>query len=81
MAEDGGKTTSWDSTIAPGKSRSYRIAPGELRGEPGEAVNLELVYVYIGSEFPRLYVAPDEPATRSILRRRAAADELPLCDR
>jgi hypothetical protein len=79
VAEDGGKTTSWDSTIAPGKSRSYRIAPGELRGEPGEAVNLELVYVYIGSEFPRLYVAPDEPSTRSILRRRAAADELPPC--
>jgi hypothetical protein len=80
-AEDGGKTTSWDSTLAPGASRSFRLELDRLGGEAGEPVNLELVYVYIGNEFPRLRVAPDEPASASVVRRRAAAGELPPCDR
>lgn len=79
LAEDGGKTTSWDSTLAPGASRSFRIDLDRLGGDAGEPVNLELVYIYIGNEFPRLRNAPDEPASTSVLRRRAAASELPPC--
>jgi hypothetical protein len=79
VADDGGKTTSWDSTLAPGASRSFRIDLDRLGGEAGEPVNLELIYVYIGNEFPRLRSAPDEPASTSVLRRRAAAVDLPAC--
>jgi hypothetical protein len=81
LAEDGGKTTSWDSTLAPGASKAFRIELAPLGGDAGEPVNLELVYVYIGSEFPRLRYAPEEPAAASMVRRRAAAAELPPCSR
>ncbi len=81
LAEDGGKTTSWDSSLAPGAARSFRIELDRLRGDAGEPVNLELVYVYIGNEFPRLRYAPEEPAAASVVRRRAAAGELPPCGR
>jgi hypothetical protein len=77
LADDGGKTTTWDSSLLPGASRSYRIELDPLRGEPGEPVNLELIYVYLGSEFP--HVVPDEPAFSSVTRRRAAAADLPPC--
>ncbi len=80
-ADDGGKTTTWDSTLAPGAAKSFRIDLDRLGGEAGEAVNLELVYVYIGNEFPRLRIAPDEPAATSVVRRRAGAGELPPCGR
>jgi len=81
LAADGGKTTTWDSTLPPGASKAFRIDLDQLGGEAGEPVNLELVYVYIGSEFPRLRSAPEEPAAASMLRRRAAAGELPPCGR
>ncbi len=80
-AEDGGKTTTWDSTLAPGAAKAFRIDLDRLGGEAGEPVNLELVYVYIGNEFPRMRVAPDEPGAASVVRRRAAAGELATCDR
>ena len=78
-APDGGKTTSWDSTIAPGAAKTFRVAAGELGGEAGEPVNLELVYVYIVNEFPRLHQLPTEPTTASVVRRAAAIGELPAC--
>jgi hypothetical protein len=81
LAEGGGKRTSWDSTIAPGAARTFRIAPGELRGEAAEPVNLELVYVYIVNEFPRLHRQPAEPTTASAVRRTAAVEALPACGR
>ncbi|HWO26282.1 MAG TPA: multiheme c-type cytochrome [Kofleriaceae bacterium] len=80
-AEDGGKTTSWDSTIAPGAAKTVRLDLDRLGGEAGEPVSLELVYVFIGNEFPRETIAPDEPAATSVVRRRAAVAELPPCDR
>ena len=79
LAADGGKTTSWDSRLAPGAAKTFRIAPGELGGEPDEPVNLELVYVYIVNEFPRLHQAPAEPTTASVVRRAAAIEDLPAC--
>jgi hypothetical protein len=81
LADDGGKTTSWDSTIPPGQARSHRISLDQLGGEAGEPVNLEVVYVFIGDEFPRARIAPEEPAASSVLRRRAAVGELPPCGR
>jgi hypothetical protein len=81
VAEDGGKTTSWDSTIAPGAAKIARVDLDRLGGEAGEPVNLELVYVYIGNEFPRASSAPDEPSSTSVVRRRASTGELPPCDR
>jgi hypothetical protein len=81
LAEGGGKRTSWDSTIAPGAARTFRIAPDELRGEAEEPVNLELVYVYIVNEFPRLHQLPAEPTTASAIRRAAPFEALPACSR
>jgi hypothetical protein len=77
--EAGGKRTIWDSTIPPGQAKTLRLDLDRLGGEAGEPVNLELVYVYIGNEFPRARFAPDEPASTSVVRRRAAAAELAPC--
>ncbi len=67
-AADGGKTTTWDSTIAPGATKRFAVATGELGGDDAEAIQLELVYVFVESEFPRKSVA-DDPASVSLLRR------------
>lgn len=76
-APDGGKRTIWDSTLAPRAARRFDIALESLAGEPEEPVNLELVYVFIASEFPRR--PADEPATASVVRRRATIAELAAC--
>lgn len=78
-ADDGGKSTSWDSTLAPGASKAFQIPVGKLGGELDEPVNLELVYVYIVNEFPRVGLGPDEPTTASIVRWRATPAELAAC--
>jgi hypothetical protein len=61
-ADDGGSRTTWDSTLAPGQARSFDVPLAQLRGELGEPLQLELVYVYIGNEFPSPRNAPAEPA-------------------
>ena len=80
-AADGGKTTSWDSTLAPGQTKQHDVAIGELAGDHDEPVNLELVYVYIANEFPRPANAPSEPTTMSVTRRASPTAEIPLCTR
>jgi hypothetical protein len=80
-ADDGGSRTTWDSTLAPGQTRSFDVPLAQLRGELGEPLQLELVYVYIGNEFPSPRSAPEEPAASSVVRRSAGADELPVCGR
>lgn len=77
--DDGGKATVWNSTLAPGASRAFEIRDETLQGEPTEPVNLELVYVYTADEFPPPRLAPKEPTTMSVVRRRAAVAELPPC--
>jgi len=79
LADDGGKKTIWDSTLAPGASQSFQLALDQLGGDAGEPVNLELVYVFTGNEFPRSRVAPDEPVAASAVRRRATPGELASC--
>jgi len=78
-APDGGKTTTWDSTLAPGESRMYPIELARLAGDASEPVNLELEYVYIANEFPRPREAPDEPTATSVFRRRAEPEAITPC--
>ena len=75
-ADDGGKRTIWDSTIAPNDTKSFDIRASDLGGDVTEPINLELVYVFIEHEFPR---KADEPTTASITRRRMTLAELPAC--
>ena len=76
-APGGGKRTIWDSTIAPGETKRFTVAPAALGGDGDEPVHLELVYVFIASEFPRR--PADEPTTASLVRRSARPAELPGC--
>jgi len=78
-ADDGGKRTVWDSTIAPAATRQHTIALADLGGEPGEPVNLELTYVFLENELVRPGRVPDEPLTASVVRRRELPAELPAC--
>ncbi|HEY5939129.1 MAG TPA: multiheme c-type cytochrome [Kofleriaceae bacterium] len=78
-APDGGKTTVWDSSIAPGQTKLLEIPVAQLAGDDDEPVNLELVYVYLANEFPRPSNAPDEPTSMSIVRRASATREIPVC--
>ena len=81
-ADDGGKQTVWDSTIAPRETKRFDVAAASLRGDDDEPINLELVYVFIENEFPRARAVPariDEPTTASIERRRHTLAELPAC--
>ncbi|MEJ7601466.1 MAG: multiheme c-type cytochrome [Kofleriaceae bacterium] len=80
-APDGGKTTAWDSTLAPGETKQLDVPIGALGGDDDEPVNLELVYVYIAAEFPRPAKAPAEPTTTSVARRASLAREIPRCTR
>jgi hypothetical protein len=81
-AEGGGKRTVWDSTIAPQATQHHAIAIDRLGGDADEPINLELIYVFVEDEQPRARragVAPAEPTTASLVRRRALPSELPAC--
>lgn len=81
-ADDGGKRTVWDSTIAPGETKRFSVEAAALGGDDGEPINLELVYVFIENEFPRkpLREPAAEPTTASLVRERAVLDALPACN-
>jgi hypothetical protein len=76
-AEDGGKRTIWDSSIAPAETKRFEVGAASLAGDDDEPVNLELVFVFIENEFPRK--PADEPTTASIVRCRTVLTELPIC--
>lgn len=80
-APDGGKATTWDSTLPPGGTRRFAVPIARLGGDDDEPLNLELIYVFIADEFPRSRRAPDEPARTSVVRRRMPLAELPACAR
>jgi len=71
----GTKITTWDSTIAPGARRRFRVSPRRLGGEPGEPVNVELRYVYAANEYARV----GEPTFTTVERHRLSVAELPAC--
>lgn len=76
-ADDGGKRTVWDSTIAPGETKRFDVPAAQLAGDDDEPINLELVYVFIENEFPRK--PSDEPTTASLTRKRMTLAELAPC--
>jgi hypothetical protein len=80
-ADDGGKLTVWDSTIAPETTRRHTLALASLGGrDDDEPINLELEYVFLERDLPRPgHAPPSEPFTASILRWRAAPGELAAC--
>ncbi len=83
-ADGGGKRTSWDSTIAPGKHRRFELEIAALAGDdpdadPAEPINLELTYVFIGDEFPRPGRAPSEPGTATVVRWRTPLAAIAVC--
>jgi hypothetical protein len=78
-ADGGGKTTVWDSTIEPEATAQHELTIASLGGEDDEPINLELNDVFLENEFLRPSQAPSEPFTASIVRRRAAPDELAPC--
>lgn len=73
----GGKRTTWDSTLAPGERRRYRVPLASLGGEADEPVAFELRYVYVRDEHPRQH--PGEPTFRIVAERRARAEDLLPC--
>jgi hypothetical protein len=74
---EGGKQTTWDSTLAPRERRQYRVAQAEL-GEDGP-IRFELRYVYTADEVPTRGRDPGEPTSRVIIDRSADFEELPAC--
>jgi hypothetical protein len=79
-ADDGGKLTVWDSTIAPDETRQHDIPLASLGGDDDEPINLELDYVFLEHDLPRPgHAPPSEPFTASITRRRALPAELAPC--
>ena len=73
----GGKQTIADTTIPPGESGRLRIRPDRL-GPAGDAINLELRYIYAEDERADL---PAHDVSRVILHRRIGPARLPRCRR
>ncbi len=69
-ADDGGKTTVWDSTLAPKRHHTYVIAEANLGGDLDEPINVQLDYVYVLNEFPGPRHTPKEPVTTIMFSQR-----------
>ncbi len=81
LDDDGARTTVWDSTLAPGATKHWRIYAASL-GEPAggdEPINIEVRYVYTETEYPRERVG--EPTYRTVYRTRARFEDMPACER
>jgi hypothetical protein len=78
LTANGARTTTWDSTLAPGAARRWRVPLAALGGAPGagddEPVSLELLYVYGPGAAGR-----EAPVSRSLLHRRHRPADLPRC--
>jgi hypothetical protein len=74
-AADGGKDVIWDSTLAPGERRRWRVADAAL-GDDGP-VRWELRYVYTIDENPRR--DPGEPTVTPVAEGSSPFLELPRC--
>jgi len=72
LAEGGGKRTTWDSTIAPEQTRTWRVPLASL-GEADEPVNVEVRYVYTADENPPRARHPGEPTSFVIFESRGLA--------
>jgi hypothetical protein len=79
VADDGGKKTTWDSTLAPKQKLDYSIVESELAGDSDEPINVQLDYVYVLNEFAPLRLRPTEPITASVFSKRQRWADIPLC--
>jgi hypothetical protein len=78
IVEGGGKETTWDSTIPPGKRRTWRVPLADL-GPAEEPVSFEVRYVYTADEHPPPVRDPGEPTSTVIFEQRT--EELSPCSR
>jgi hypothetical protein len=76
---DGGKRTSFDSTIPPGGAQRHRLQLARLGGTPEEPINIELRYVYTIDEVPLRGREVGEATWRSVSRIRHRVEQLPVC--
>jgi hypothetical protein len=76
-APDGGKLTTWDSTLGAGERRSYRVDPASLGAEG--PLRVELDFVYTADENPVPARAPGEPTVQVVSDLSRAPEELPAC--
>ncbi len=73
----GGKRTIWDSTLPPNTYRQWRIDSASLGEDQGEAVNIQVVYLYGSQES---YRPPfREAASQSIFRLRMPLAKMAVC--
>ena len=79
VPESQGKRVRLDTTIAPLASRSWIVDPAKLGGERGEAVNVELRYIYTADEEPTARNDPGEPTKAIVDSRRFNPEEEPPC--
>lgn len=72
----GGKQTTADTTIAPGRSGRLRVRPAALGGASTDPIQLELRYIYALDERA---AAPADDVSRVVLRRAVAPAALSRC--
>jgi hypothetical protein len=79
--EEGGKKTTWDSTIKPRETRTFRLVPAHLGGESDEPIRFELTYVYTIDEVPKRRQGgdPGEPTSRRMSFQSARPRDLASC--
>lgn len=75
--EAGGKRTTWDSTLAPGERRSWRVNAATLG--PDGPLRFSVDYVYTVDEVPHRGRDPGEPTTLVVTDRTTPFEELPPC--
>ncbi|MFN3199010.1 MAG: multiheme c-type cytochrome [Bradymonadia bacterium] len=75
----GGKRTTWDSTLPPGKLRRFDFNESKIKGRPDEPINVELRYVYGIEEWPRHGHDPGEPMSHIVEEGRMLPSAVPPC--
>ena len=78
-ASDAGKIVRVDTSIRPLETREWTVSPRALGGAPGEAVNVELRYVYTADEEPTERNDPGEPVHIVVWSTRVMPTEVERC--
>jgi hypothetical protein len=75
--DDGGKRTTWDSTLAPGARQALRLDPRAL-GDDGP-LRVDVRFVYTADENPAAGRDPGEPTATVVHDLTVRPEELPPC--
>jgi hypothetical protein len=78
-APGGGKTITFDSTLAPGRDIRYQMTEKSLGGELDEDINVQLDYVFIGNEFIAARQRPNEAIVVSPFSLRTKLADIERC--